>query len=174
MKIIYKDGVVAECPQEEELHVLRHTAAHIMAQAIKRLYPQADFAFGPATENGFYYDVDLGDTKLSDEDLANIEKEMKKICKENLPIKPFILPRDEAVKLMNERQEFLPRVNPCRVQGLWGRACRRAGRRSRSACTRAGLKFPRWNEPSACRQRGWFRSRYPRRPGCAPRCPPAA
>ena len=105
MKIIYKDGTVAECPKEEELHVLRHTAAHIMAQAIKRLYPQADFAFGPATENGFFYDVDLGDTKLSDEDLANIEKEMKKICKENLAIKPFILPRDEAVKLMTERQE---------------------------------------------------------------------
>ena len=103
MKIIYKDGTVAECPQEEELHVLRHTAAHIMAQAIKRLYPQADFAFGPATENGFYYDVDLGDTKLTDEDLAAIEKEMKKICKENLPIKPFILPRDEAVKLMHDR-----------------------------------------------------------------------
>ncbi len=105
MKIIYKDGTVAECPQEEELHILRHTAAHIMAQAIKRLYPQADFAFGPATENGFYYDVDLGDTKLTDEDLAAIEKEMKKICKENLPLKPFILPRDEAVKLMEERQE---------------------------------------------------------------------
>ena len=105
MKIIYKDGHVDECPQDQELHVIRHTAAHIMAQAIKRLYPQADFAFGPATENGFYYDVDLGDTKLSDEDLANIEKEMKKICKENLAIKPFILPRDEAVKLMTERQE---------------------------------------------------------------------
>ena len=105
MKIIYKDGTVAECPQDQELHVLRHTAAHIMAQAIKRLYPQADFAFGPATENGFYYDVDLGDTKLTDDDLAAIEKEMKKICKENLPIKPFILPRGEAVKLMEERQE---------------------------------------------------------------------
>ena len=105
MKIIYKDGHVDECPQDQELHVIRHTAAHVMAQAIKRLYPQADFAFGPATENGFFYDVDLGDTKLSDEDLANIEKEMKKICKENLPIKPFILPRDEAVKLMEERQE---------------------------------------------------------------------
>ena len=105
MKIIYNDGTVAECPKEEELHVLRHTAAHIMAQAIKRLYPQADFAFGPATENGFYYDVDLGDTKLSDEDLAAIEKEMKKICKENLAVKPFILPRDEAVKLMEERGE---------------------------------------------------------------------
>ncbi len=105
MKIIYKDGTVAECPKEEEPHVIRHTAAHVMAQAIKRLYPQADFAFGPATENGFYYDVDLGDTKLTDEDLAAIEKEMKKICKENLPIKPFILPREEAVKLMEERGE---------------------------------------------------------------------
>ena len=105
MKIIYKDGTVAECPKEEELHVIRHTAAHVMAQAIKRLYPQADFAFGPATENGFYYDVDLGDAKLTDEDLAAIEKEMKKICKENLPIKPFILPRKEAVKLMEERGE---------------------------------------------------------------------
>ena len=105
MKIIYKDGHVDECPHDQELHVIRHTAAHIMAQAIKRLYPQADFAFGPATENGFYYDVDLGDQKLSDEDLANIEKEMRKIVKENLPIKPFILPRAEAVKLMEERKE---------------------------------------------------------------------
>ena len=68
MKIIDKDGHVDECPQDQELHVIRHTAAHVMAQAIKRLYPQADFAFGPATENGFYYDVDLGDTKLTDED----------------------------------------------------------------------------------------------------------
>ncbi|MGN0298634.1 MAG: threonine--tRNA ligase [Lachnospiraceae bacterium] len=105
MKVIYNDGHVAECPAEEEIHVIRHTAAHVMAQAIKRLYPHADFAFGPATENGFYYDVDLGDSKLSDEDLANIEKEMRKICKENLPIKPFILPREEAKKLMEERQE---------------------------------------------------------------------
>ena len=105
MKIIYKDGHVDECPQEEELHVLRHSAAHIMAQAIKRLYPQADFAFGPATQNGFFYDVDLGDTKLTPEDLEAIEKEMKKIVKENLPFKAFILPRDEAKKLMAERNE---------------------------------------------------------------------
>ena len=89
MKIIYKDGHVDECPQDQELHVIRHTAAHVMAQAIKRLYPQADFAFDPANENGFFYDVDLGDTKLSDEDLANIEKEMKKICKEKLPRLPW-------------------------------------------------------------------------------------
>jgi len=103
MKIIYKDGTVAECPQEEELQVIRHTAAHIMAQAIKRLYPQADFGYGPATEKGFFYDVDLGDVKLTDEDLTAIEKEMQKIVKENLPIKAFILPRAEAIKLMEER-----------------------------------------------------------------------
>ena len=103
MKIIYKDGTVAECPAEEAQHVLRHTAAHIMAQAIQHLYPDADFAYGPATEKGFYYDVDFGDKKLTDEDLEAIEKEMKKIVKANLPIKPFILPRDEAVKLMHDR-----------------------------------------------------------------------
>ncbi|MBR1930564.1 MAG: threonine--tRNA ligase [Lachnospiraceae bacterium] len=103
MKIIENNGTVSECPQEEVTHVLRHSAAHIMAQAIQRLYPDADFAYGPATERGFYYDVDLGDRKLSDEDLVNIENEMKKIVKENLPFKSFILPREEAVKLMQER-----------------------------------------------------------------------
>ena len=103
MKIIYKDGTVGECPQEEELHVIRHTAAHIMAQAIQHLYPQAKFAFGPATQNGFYYDVDLGDVKLTNEDLEAIEKEMKKIVKQNLPIRSFVLPRDEAIAYMAER-----------------------------------------------------------------------
>ena len=105
MKVIYNDGHTGECPQDEELHVIRHTAAHIMAQAIKRLFPQADFAYGPANEIGFYYDVDLGETKLTDEDLASIEREMKKIVKENLPIKAFTLPRAEAIALMNERGE---------------------------------------------------------------------
>ena len=105
MKIIYKDGTVAECPQEEELHVLRHTAAHIMAQAIKRLFPEADFAYGPATQNGFYYDVDLGDRKLTDDDLKAIEAEMKRIVKANLPVKPFILNREDSKKLMAERGE---------------------------------------------------------------------
>ena len=105
MKIIYKDGTIAECPEQLEEEVLRHTAAHIMAQAIKRLFPDADFGYGPATEKGFYYDVDLGDTKLTDEDLQRIEAEMKEIVKENLPIKPFILPRKEAIALMKERNE---------------------------------------------------------------------
>ena len=106
MKIIYNDGSVNECPQEEELHVLRHTAAHILAQAVKELYPQAHFAYGPATENGFYYDVDLGDVKLADGDLAKIEAQMQKIVKQNLPIKAFTLPREEAIKLMQERGEI--------------------------------------------------------------------
>ena len=106
MKVIYADGHAAECAPEEELHILRHSAAHIMAQAIKRLYPQAMFAYGPANEKGFYYDVDLGEVKLTDEDLGKIEAEMKKIVKENLPIKPSVLPRDEAVAFMKERGEI--------------------------------------------------------------------
>ena len=105
MKVLYNDGSVNECPAEEELHVLRHSAAHIMAQAIKRLYPNADFAYGPATDNGFYYDIDLGDIKLTEEDFPAIEAEMKKITKENLKFQVFELPREEAVKLMEERGE---------------------------------------------------------------------
>ncbi len=106
MKVICNDGTIRECTDAaEELHIIRHTAAHIMAQAIKRLYPHADFGYGPATEKGFYYDVDLGDTKLDDSDLAAIEKEMRKIVKENLPLKAFILPRKEAIELMESRGE---------------------------------------------------------------------
>ena len=106
MKIIYNDGHVAECPEEMELEVLRHSAAHIMAQAVKRLYPDAHFAYGPATEKGFHYDIDLGDVKLTDEDLPAIQAEMQKIVKENLPFKVYPLPRDEAVQLMKDRGEI--------------------------------------------------------------------
>lgn len=106
MKVIYHDGHTAECPQDEELHVIRHTAAHILAQAVRRLYPHARFAYGPATEKGFYYDVDLGGTRISDEDFPQIEAEMAKIVKENLPVKPFVLPREEAVALMEQRGEI--------------------------------------------------------------------
>lgn len=106
MKVIYRDGTIIECPPEDELHILRHTAAHILAQAVKRLYPYARFAYGPANEKGFYYDVDLGDTKLSEDDLAAIEAEMRKIVKENLPIKPYVLPRNEAINLMEQRGEI--------------------------------------------------------------------
>ena len=105
MKVIYFDGHVDQCAPEEEQHVLRHTAAHILAQAVKRIYPQARFGFGPANEKGFHYDIDLGDVTLSDADLPAIEDEMKKIVKENLPLKSFILPREEAIKLMQDRGE---------------------------------------------------------------------
>ncbi len=105
MKVIYNDGHVAECPEEEKTHILRHSAAHILAQAILRLYPEADFAYGPANEKGFYYDVDLGDVKLTDEDLPKIEDEMRRICKENLPFKTYELPREDAIKHMEERGE---------------------------------------------------------------------
>ena len=105
MKALYNNGEVKVLPAEEETHVIRHTAAHIMAQAIQRLHPQAKFAYGPATERGFYYDVDLDGEKLSDEDLAAIEAEMAKITKENLPIKTYELPRPEAIKLMEDRGE---------------------------------------------------------------------
>ncbi len=105
MKVLLNDGNVVECPVEEQLHVIRHSAAHILAQAVLRLYPEADFAYGPANEDGFYYDVDLGDAKLGDNDLEAIELEMKKICKENLPFKTFSLSKDEARKFLTERNQ---------------------------------------------------------------------
>ena len=106
MKVLYNDGHVGEINDAaEELEVIRHDAAHLLAQALKRLYPHAQFAYGPATENGFYDDVDLGDTKVNEDDFPAIEAEMKKIVKENLKIETFELPRDEAVAYMKERGE---------------------------------------------------------------------
>ena len=106
MKVLYNDGHVGEINDPaEELEVIRHDAAHLLAQALKRLYPHAQFAYGPATENGFYYDVDLGDTKVNEDDFPAIEAEMKKIVKENLKIETFELPRDEAIAYMKERGE---------------------------------------------------------------------
>ena len=106
MKVLYNDGHIDECPADEVTHVVRHSAAHIMAQAVKRLYPEADFAYGPATDNGFYYDIDLPEgQKISEEDFPAIEAEMRKIVKENLKFSVFELPRAEAVALMEERGE---------------------------------------------------------------------
>lgn len=82
-----------------ELRTLRHSASHILAQAVKRLYPDARLAIGPAIDTGFYYDFDTA-TTFTTEDLDSIEAEMKKIIKENLRIERFTLPRDEAKKLM--------------------------------------------------------------------------
>ncbi|MDO4731553.1 MAG: threonine--tRNA ligase [Clostridia bacterium] len=82
----------------------QHTAAHIMAQAVKRLYPGAKMAIGPSIDSGFYYDFDL-DTTFTVEDLAKIEKEMKKIIKENLPLECFVLPVKQAIELMQEQEQ---------------------------------------------------------------------
>ena len=84
--------------------VFRHSASHIMAQAVKRLYPDAKLTIGPAVDDGFYYDFD-SDISFTPEILSKIEGEMKKIVKENLKIERFLLPRDEAIKLMEERNE---------------------------------------------------------------------
>lgn len=82
----------------------RHTSSHIMAQAIKRLWPEAKLAIGPAIKDGFYYDVDL-DHKITDDDLKKIQKEMKKIIKANYPLEKSILPRDKALELMRQKDE---------------------------------------------------------------------
>ena len=89
---------------KEGREVFRHTSSHILAQAIKRLYPDAKLAIGPAIDNGFYYDIDL-EHSLVPEDLEALEKEMKKIAKEDLKIERFELPREEAIKLMQEKGE---------------------------------------------------------------------
>ena len=89
---------------EDGKKAFNHTASHVMAQAVKRLYPNAKLTIGPAIENGFYYDFDI-DTHFTQDDLDKIEKEMKVIIKENYPIEKFELPADEAVKLMEEKDE---------------------------------------------------------------------
>ena len=88
----------------EGKNTLRHSASHVLAQAVKRIFPEAKLAIGPAIENGFYYDFDL-DKGFSPDDLSKIEAEMKKIVKENHPIVRFELPREEALKLMEEANE---------------------------------------------------------------------
>ena len=82
----------------------RHTASHIMAQAVKRLYPETKLAIGPSVADGFYYDVDR-ETPFTADDLEKIEKEMKKIVKENLPIEQFTKPRNEAIEYFKEKEE---------------------------------------------------------------------
>ena len=106
-KFIKQEGIsMSEVVKEKsELDVLRHTASHVLAQAVKRLYSdKVKLAIGPSIENGFYYDFDT-ETPFTQEDLDALEKEMKKIVKENLKVERFELPRDEALKLMEEKAE---------------------------------------------------------------------
>ena len=88
----------------EGLNIYRHTCAHVLAQAIKHIYPTCALAIGPTVENGFYYDVDFK-TPITQDDLAKIEEEMKKIIKGNFPIERFELPREDAIKLMAKYKE---------------------------------------------------------------------
>lgn len=98
------DFEVLTFDDEDGKKAFNHTASHVMAQAVKRLYPNAKLTIGPAIENGFYYDFDV-DTHFTQDDLDKIEKEMKVIIKENYPIERFELPSDEAIKLMEEKGE---------------------------------------------------------------------
>lgn len=82
---------------EEQLQSMRHSLAHIMAQAVQHLWPQAKFGVGPAIDNGFYYDIDLGDVKISEEDFKRIEKEMRSIIAQDLPFTHQDVPIDEAI-----------------------------------------------------------------------------
>lgn len=96
--------------EHDELQVLRHTASHVMAQAVLRLYPNTKLGIGPAIDTGFYYDFDT-ETPLTTDDLAKIEAEMKKIAKENLKIERFELPRDEALELMKDQPYKVELIN---------------------------------------------------------------
>jgi len=93
-----------------ELQTLRHSASHVMAQAVKRLFPEVKLAIGPAIDNGFYYDFDTPNP-FTPEDLEKIEAEMKKIAKENLKIERFELPREEALELMKDEPYKVELIN---------------------------------------------------------------
>ncbi len=104
--VVDKDAEVSICTFDDEVgkEAFRHTASHMMAQAVKRLYPDTKLAIGPSISDGFYYDFDR-EKPFSPEELEEIEKEMKKIAKEDLTLERFELPRVEAIKLMEEKGE---------------------------------------------------------------------
>ena len=107
MKIKMKDGSLKEAGFEEALgkEAFRHTTAHILAQAVKRLYPNTKCAIGPAIADGFYYDFDF-DFRFSEENFAEVEAEMKKIVRENLQLKHFTADRERAMQMMEKRGEI--------------------------------------------------------------------
>ncbi|WP_296880454.1 threonine--tRNA ligase [Thomasclavelia sp.] len=97
--------------EDEQLSVLNHSCAHVMAQAVKHLYPQAKFWVGPVVSEGFYYDIDLGDDVIKDEDIAKIEKEMKKICKDGKRIVREELTKEEALEMFKDDEYKLDLIN---------------------------------------------------------------
>ena len=102
-KVMSEEIMNAE-EMEKQLATLRHTASHVLAQAIKILYPEAKLAIGPSIKEGFYYDIDFPET-FSEEDLPKVETQMRKIIKKKYKLERFTLPREEALKLMEERKE---------------------------------------------------------------------
>jgi len=107
LSTVLKEGdnlEIVTLKDKEGLQVYRHTCAHVLAQAIKTIYPTCKLAIGPVIDNGFYYDIDFV-TPIAQTDLAKIEAEMQKIIKSNLPIERFTLPKEEAVALMSEYSE---------------------------------------------------------------------
>ncbi|MBU3174187.1 threonine--tRNA ligase [Clostridium estertheticum] len=105
LKIVMKDGTVINSNEEEGRRALRHTASHILAQAVKRLYPNAKLAIGPAIDNGFYYDFDVVEPFTMDT-LEKIEVEMRKIVKEDLRLERSVVSRKEALKIMEDKGEI--------------------------------------------------------------------
>ena len=97
--------------EDEKLSVLNHSCAHVMAQAIKHLYPQAKFWVGPVVSEGFYYDVDLGNDVIKDEDIPKIEKEMKKICKDGKRITRQEISKEEALEMFKDDEYKIDFIN---------------------------------------------------------------
>jgi len=97
--------------EDEKLNILNHSCAHLLAHAVKRLYPNAKFWVGPVIETGFYYDIDLGDTVIKQEDLENIEREMKKISKENKYIIRIELTKEQALETFKDDEYKLDLIN---------------------------------------------------------------
>ena len=105
VKIIDKNGNVKEVDEKEGLSTLRHTCSHVLAEAIKKMYKNAKLAIGPSVDNGFYYDIDFGDEKITSDDFPKIEKEMEKIVNANATVERFTMTRDEAIKYFKDNNE---------------------------------------------------------------------
>ena len=118
--------------EDKELSVLNHSCAHLLAQAVKHLYPDAKFWVGPVIEDGFYYDIDLGNKKISDEDISAIEKEMKKIAKDGKKIVRHELSKSEALEMFKDDPYKIDLINnmsddeviSCYTQGDFTDLCR--------------------------------------------------
>jgi len=118
--------------ENERLSRLNHSCAHLLAQAVKHLYPHAKFWVGPVISEGFYYDIDLGDDKITDEDIQKIEKEMKKISKDGKKIVRHELTREEALQMFHDDPYKIDLINnmendtviSCYTQGDFTDLCR--------------------------------------------------